>query len=60
MKILLNPFIQLWIAMTLLSFAFIALIVYWAIKNKQFSDQERANSIPLDDLKANNNTKEQE
>ncbi len=44
----LSPFLSIWISFTLIVSAVILVVIIWAIRNKQFSNQKKANHLPLE------------
>ncbi len=40
-------FILLWVTIAVLMLAGIAAVLVWAVRNRQFSDQDRARHLPL-------------
>ena len=46
--ILMSAFLKFWIGFTMIAVSAILLVVFWAISNKQFSDQDRARYLPLE------------
>lgn len=58
-----DEIIQFWIGFTLIAVSGIAAVIWWALKNGQFHDQDRARHLPLesyipeDDVKEKHNKK---
>ena len=54
-----SPFIRIWISFTLVTLTIIFVVILWAIKNKQFRNQKKANHLPLESYIPEENNKQE-